>query len=608
MTNWTGISRQSQAVVRAGVSALILALAASPATGQQKVPGVPLRAGAVAASSAPGRTPIKAVLQREFVRDAGRSGEKLRWVELERDQAMVRALRKSLSIQSAGLSKDLSEAAFQQALALFDPVLTQSLTYNRSMTYDRTVTDQQYKKAIVCDPPGSTTNCISVLRSPGVYSLTFDQGRDADFYSTNITTSTASVTGPTKTYGYNAQIAKQFSNGISAYAANSLVYLDNMYAEDIGFKVIGSYGHPWTNNFSVGVYSPLPGSKFFGDYAVADVAVRVADINQQAAFWQIAGVINSTLLNAEQGYWNLVLAEKIYEATADTLERVRALAEKTERLFRLQEATRYDKAKIDAQMATLKRQEHEALNGYIAASNALASLLDMDRDTVLLPLHYDSKIKESTPINLQDALQQGSSRNPQIRLAEVNKRIALIANDQGRVQLRPDLSATAIVSKNQSNSLYGYKSALEAISQVVHPDSTSETYSLNYTRPWDNRAAHANYVQTESRLRQQEILLEQARRSVSSRITLAVTNLQSAEQRTEIAKQSRDLARDVFNRAEKQRSLGVVSDFEVIAKSVDFLNADLDYQTALLGRKISEAAVYAAIGSLAQRYGEGGGK
>ena len=116
------------------------------------------------------------------------------------------------------------------------------------------------------------------------------------------------------------------------------------------------------------------------------------------------------------------------------------------------------------------------------------------------------------------------------------------------------------------------------------------------------------FLQAEARLRQQEILLGQTRRNVSSQITLAVTNLQSALQRTALAAQARDLAARVFDRAERQRTLGVVSDFEVIAKSIELLNADLDYQTTLLGRKISEAAVHAAIGSLAQRYGEGSGK
>jgi outer membrane protein TolC len=220
-------------------------------------------------------------------------------------------------------------------------------------------------------------------------------------------------------------------------------------------------------------------------------------------------------------------------------------------------------------------------------------------------MRFDAKVQESVAVDLQEALREGIARNPQVQLAEVNKSIAMTLSDQGRVQLRPDVSANAVMSKKQTNSLFGYESASDAINRTFSPDSTSQTYSLNYTRPWDNRAAKAGFVQAESRLRQQEILLEQTRRSVSSQIALAVTNLQSAEQRTGIAKQSRDLAEKVYSRAEKQRSLGVVSDFEVIAKSIDLLNADLDYQTALLGRKISEAAVYAAIGTLAQRYGEG---
>lgn len=608
MMTSTSISRRPGATVAAAAFALILNLTAGLATAQPQAPaasGRPPNAGTDPAAASARKLPIKEALQQEFLREQGRPADKIQWFEIEQGEAALTALRRSLIIKSTKLNKDLSAAAFQQALALFDPVLSQSLTYNRSVVYNRTATDLEFKAAITC-VAGVCTRTLG--NNPGVFSLTFDEGRNAGFFQTQIDASVASDTGADKTKAYNAQISKLFRKGISAFAADSLIYKNSMFVEDIGFKVIGSYGRPWTNQFNAGISAPLPGSKFFGDYAVADVAVKIADINQQAAFWQIAALINDTLLQVEQGYWNLVLGKKIYEVTVETRERVRALAEKTERLFRLQEATRYDKAKVDAQLATLRRQEREALNNYVAASNALANLLDLGKDMILLPTRYESKIQESESIDLQNALQQGVARSPLVRLAEVNKNISVILHEQSRVQLRPDLSAAATINKSQSNAIYGHRTAPQALGHAFHPDSTNQTYSLNYTRPWDNRAANANFLQAESRFRQQEILLDRTRRTVSSQITLAVTNLQSAQQRTEIAKRSRDLAEEVFKRAERQRALGVVSDFELIAKSIDLLNADLDYQTALLGRKILEAAVYAAMGSLAQRYGEGSGK
>lgn len=551
------------------------------------------------------KLPIKEALERKFRSEQGRPAEKVQWLEIDQNQTALTALRRNLSIQSTQLSKDLSAAALQQAIAVFDPVITLSASRDRSFVINRTLTDLEFRGPITCDASGV---CTRTLATKGVFSMTFDQGREAGFAPTEIEASKSSLTGDNVTESFNGQINAQFAKGIQAYVTNSLVYKDNKWVENIGSDVVGSYLRPWTNQFGAGIFLPLPGSKFFGDYAVADVSLRVADTNQLAAFWQIASLINDTLLQVEQGYWNLVLRKKIYEATVETRERVRALAVKTDRLFASQEATRYDKAKIDAQMSTLRRQEQEALNNYLVASNAMANLLDLDKDTILLPAGYESKVAQSMTIERQQALQQGVERNPRIRLAEVSRNIAAVLHEQSRVQLGPDVSATATFSRNQSNSVFGYEKPLDAFGQVFRPDSRTQTYALNYNRPWDNRAANANYLQAEARLRQQELLLGQTRRSISSQITLAVTNLQSARQRTELAAQARDLAARVFERAERQRALGVVGDFEVIVKSIELLNADLEFQTTLLGRKISEAAVHAAIGSLAQRYGEGSGK
>lgn len=596
--------RQCGPAIAASLIATMLFIVAPTLRAQGPAPASGTPAGA-ATSAGASKLSIKDALLQEFLREQGRTPEQIRWLELEQGQAMLTALHANLVIKGAELNKELSAAAFQQALAAFDSVVTQSLTYNRSLVLNRTAADFEYKGPINC-VAGVCTRILG--NNPGVFSITFDQGRTAGFYQTTIDASVSPDAGPDRSKAYNLQLNKLFSQGISAFALNTVTYKNNTFTEDIGFKVVGTYDRPWTNQLSAGLTAPLPGSKFFGKFAVADVAAKIGDVNQQAAYWQISALINDTLLKVEQGYWNLVLAQKNYEVTVETRERVRALAERTDRLYRLQEATRYDKTKVDAQLATLRRQEREALNGYLTASNALANLLDMGKDAILLPTSYESRIAASATVELGRALQDGQERNPQVRLAEINKAIGQLLLEQGKVQLRPDVNASASLNRNQSNSVFGYKNAPTAIGHALHPDNANQTYALTYLRPWDNRAASANFQQSEARFRQQEILLNQTRRSVASQISLAVTSLQSAQQRAEIAKRARDLAEEVFERGERQRALRVVSDFEVIAKSIDLLNADLDYQSALLGRKISEAALYAAIGTLAQRYGEGGPK
>ena len=340
---------------RAGIAGALFALAlmAGVAAGQPQ-PQNPAAPGKPASG---GKLPIKAALEQKFLREQGRPAEKIQWLEIEQSQSALAALRRNLSIQNTQLSKDLSAAALQQALALFDPVLTLSVSRNRSVVINRTLTDLEFRGPILCDAAGV---CTRTLATKGVFSLTFDQGREAGFAPTEIEASKTPDTGANVTESFNAQMSVQFPKGISAFAADSIIYKDTKFVEDLGAtKVIESYRRPWTNQFNAGISVPLPGSKFFGDYAAADVALRIADTGQQVAFWQIAALINDTLLQVEQGYWNLVLRKKIYESTVETRERVRTLAAKTERLFQSQDATRYDKAQVDAQLATLRRRSRK---------------------------------------------------------------------------------------------------------------------------------------------------------------------------------------------------------------------------------------------------------
>ena len=169
--------------------------------------------------------------------------------------------------------------------------------------------------------------------------------------------------------------------------------------------------------------------------------------------------------------------------------------------------------------------------------------------------------------------------------------------DQSVWMQKPDVSLNVVINSNQSNSVYGFQRPFEAVGKTVNPDSTTQSYSIIYNRQWDNLFAKAALESSESQLRQQEIMVAQARRSVAGQIVVAVANLQNMDERVALAKQALEMAKSVFDRAEKQRALGVISDFELSVKIQEVRNAELAYEAMLVSRGIAAGELRVASGA-----------
>jgi outer membrane protein TolC len=217
---------------------------------------------------------------------------------------------------------------------------------------------------------------------------------------------------------------------------------------------------------------------------------------------------------------------------------------------------------------------------------------------VILPQDEDLSVADSGPIEMQDIVRDSVLYNPKLQLAKVNVGIAMMLHEQSAGLLKPDMSVSATLSSNQSNAVYGFHGPLDAVGKALNPDSATQNYSFIYNRQWNNVSAKTALEINESRVRQQEIMLAQTRRTVAGQIVVAVASVQSMHERVEIAKQEMEMARTVFFRAEKQRNLGVINDFELALKLQDLRSAELAYESVLVSRRIAEVEVRQAAGAM----------
>ena len=93
-------------------------------------------------------------------------------------------------------------------------------------------------------------------------------------------------------------------------------------------------------------------------------------------------------------------------------------------------------------------------------------------------------------------------------------------------------------------------------------------------------------------------MLAQTRRNVAGQIVVAVAGVQSMNERVELAKLEMEMARSVFTRADKQRNLGVINDFELALKLQDLRSSELAYESILVSRRLAEVEVRLAAGAI----------
>ncbi|MGH9895527.1 MAG: hypothetical protein ACREA0_26790, partial [bacterium] len=346
-------------------------------------------------------------------------------VDLAPRAAALSALRKNLSIHSSQVLEDIAKAALLEAEAVFDPILLLSFAYDHSETFDREETDLRFRRATTQDAPGlpgrnilESTDPVDT-RNP---QAEFETPRREGFSPTTVIASRAPITGPTESFIYEVSLFQQLPWGADltlAYQAldQDTFFINNPLAiESLGsvenLVSFGSYDRPWVSSLLTRLSLPVPGSKDFGPYADQEVAIKLADLGKKRAFWDVESIINTTLLEVDRAYWELVNRLLGVRVTIENREGVESLLGKTERLFELQEATNYDKAQIEAEVARVQGEEERAWDAYRVASNALVRLLDLQEDRVILPAGYSHALVELFPIPQKDAIARGSTDNP----------------------------------------------------------------------------------------------------------------------------------------------------------------------------------------------------
>lgn len=558
---------------------------------------------------------LAALIQRELEAEGEPrrlAGKRL--VELTPRQAALGALEKNLGIQRSEIAERIVKAALVEAQAVFDPVVLLSFRYDRSETFTRIERDQRLRRATSTEQPDFEGRNVIASDDPQDTAGTvvvFEDQRAAGPAPTEVAASIAPVTGPTEAFNYEVALEQQLPWGSRLELLYQAVDQDTFFVENAPLLVdnpnpplelvnFGSYGRPWVSSLLTRLALPLPGSQAFGRYAEQEVGIYRARFNKERAFWEAETAINNTLLEVDLAYWELIRSLLSLQATIENHQVVAKRLDVTKRRFELHEATNYDLAQVEDELARVLGEEERAWNGYVLASDDLVRLLDLPATSLLLPKGYSEVIKRAF-VAPQGAAVSG---NPERLAATVDVKRARLEEATSRVRKRPDVNFLGEAEFRQSNGVFGYESFGESLGNLADPDLITQTYSIEYLYPWGNRAVKAAFAGAQADRTRQQLRLQETQNRLSRQLRDAQVQLASAAERVAITARNVRLAQLAYDKAVSEEQARLVREVEVVSQSARLLNAQLDHIGALSERKQAEARVLAAIGVLGHMYAE----
>ncbi|MCY3021174.1 MAG: TolC family protein [Planctomycetota bacterium] len=389
----------------------------------------------------------------------------------------------------------------------------------------------------------------------------------------------------------------------------SPVYRDAAYD-----KWGNSFDRPWFSTFTMNAYIPLPGTRNFGPYSPIDTQIKLAQQGREQALWDFKASINVILQQVDADYLVLVNALKNLDAAVQNRKSVEALMQQTEQVLTAGRTTKFGRDQVDGEVQRVKRVEEGAWNGYITASDALVELLNFEAGTVLLPVGYSKYLNDRLTYVAGEAKKTALENRAELRSQEAQTRAAEILVKFQRHQERPDVSmvggatfAQTLTPNGQGfrgNAGIGYEHLDGSLGSLFNQDVLSESYTGTFRRSLFNRGERGGTKIAEAQRDQQKFTARITENSVEQQVNDALAQLDSAKGVLEQAKAARDTARDVFKSTVDMQKEGRVTEFEVISKNQDYLNAEFALNSALVQYKFAETGLLFAEGVLPAQYPE----
>lgn len=544
---------------------------------------------------------------------------------LGRREAIMAALDRNLDLAVARGNPKRAKATLAEAEAVFDPVFDIQLSYGRQDTYRRTrigavrpkVFTPQGNEDVFFDPFSDFEDryCTLRCRNNILKELTIDwKPEDTtvvafEFYenlSTAILPSERIDTSPGRSFGHpKEQITATLAVTQNLPWGGSLTLTDQTIQQYVYYRRGFEWpGGQWTTNITGSFTSPLPYMKGFGESSANAINEKKARVGAERSDHDFDRVLQGILRDTEAAYFDLVRAGEALATTVQVERLTVALRDRMTRMYGEQLATRYQMAQLEAEVSKAGLDIERALESYISASIRLGTMIgdvELAKGRVLyLPIAFRPALEKQAKVpTLKEAWEQARKTRPDLHIANLDQRTAELSAAQAASEARPDLQLSGNIASNQKGDIYGYRNPVQSHTSLMQPDALNQTFTLTFTRPFDNRAANARLSQARLGLQSQELGTRASEASVKRELTEALTNLQTARGNEKSRGREAQALRDAYESYERSLEAGLASEDEILNTLRRYLSAEVGRVSAMADRRRAENNLLYAQGLIA---------
>ncbi|WP_319778234.1 TolC family protein [Maridesulfovibrio sp.] len=512
-------------------------------------------------------------------------------------QAALGALQKNLYISLSREDAKIADEAIQEAKAIFLPV------FRVSGDFTSKTVNKRSKEAVIMTSKNLFTPPTNIppnpnVTTPQITQIGWKQQAEGQLETHEVYASKPGKDDPSYDANMDVGVTQQLPWGPTLDLGVNLAWNGNEYNEH-GHKLKNP--RQWTMGTVLSMVIPLPWTQGFGPDSAQELARDISEKQSEQSFWNVKSTINSILYQTDHAYWNLVGACEALKVAIENRKMAKSQLDRMEAMFADGMATNYSKLQSEAEYASAKMAEEEALRTMLDSSYALAVLVDSDPSRTQANLYLPGKEMEGVKgleLEASEARDMAMKTRPELKSSKLGIEVAELERDVSENNARPNLKAYTSWNVRQEGATVGYKTPGDAIGHMADPDQVIQSYSGVYNYPLFNRYYDAKYKKAKFSLTESKIVESSVQNNVNLEVENALASLESARSRYASSEQALEFAQIAYDRVSENHEMGEATEFELNAGLQRLMNAKLAFVQVQLDLRKATSSLYAALGSI----------
>ncbi|MDP2151616.1 MAG: TolC family protein [Parvibaculum sp.] len=322
--------------------------------------------------------------------------------------------------------------------------------------------------------------------------------------------------------------------------------------------------------------------------------LKTAKQNAEKRGYDFEGMKEGYLFTVAAAYYDVLKARKSVEIAAANTKRLKRHRDAAEARLRVGEVTKTALLRAEAELSGAEAQAVSSGNrlGILKAQLARIVWIEGEFELKDAPLAEASGIR--LWLNLASLKEEAFGRRPEMKSAELGKRIAEGQARYAKAAYRPTVSVEGVYSRRDD----------DPASQFLVKESIYGGIKLTFP-VFDGGLRAADVAEAHSRLRQAELGFEDIRKTVTLEVEEAYLNLMTQAAVLKSFEDQLAFARDNYDAVSRQFEFGLATSTDVMDANTLLVIAESQLADAAFNRRLAELRLDRATGNLLKKSSSG---